>query len=531
MCSEHEFDSVPVPAAYERGSSEVDALSESISVLFSLYGVAVILVGTFLGITVGAVPGLTGTMLIALVLPLTYGADPLLSMTLLISIYVGAVSGGMITATLLRMPGTPASIITTLDGYPMARAGEPERALGLGVMASTVGGGVSWMFLVLLTGPIAVLSSHFGFFEYFSLVMMALVLIASVGGASLSKALLSGFLGVFFAMPGINTATGQARWTFGLTEMNDGFQLLPVLIGLFAVNQILADIITIQDKGESVSMGQKSLWLGPKQWLAHGTNLIRSSMIGTWIGMLPGIGANIGSVTAYTVAKGVSRQPERFGHGCEEGIVASEAANNATIGGSLIPLIAMGLPGSVVEAVLLGALVIHGLQPGPRLFVESPEMVYTIMGAMFLANFAMAIMMILSMRWLARIASVPKPFLLPVILAFCVIGSYALSNRFFDVWVMLAFAILGMSMERFRIPLAPFIIGFVLGPIAEKNLSLGLQASDGSYAPLITRPLSLLFLAHALLLLLFSIFGGRIKKRWMSKASDIANQANQEVAK
>ena len=516
---------------HEKGSLAVDGLNDAIGVLFSFYGAGVILVGTFLGITVGAVPGLTGTMLIALVLPLTYGADPLLSMTLLISIYVGAVSGGMITATLLRMPGTPASIITTLDGYPMARDGEPERALGLGIMASTVGGGVSWIFLVLLTGPIAVLSSHFGFFEYFSLVMMALVLIASVGGASLSSALLSGFLGVFFSMPGINAATGQARWTFGQTELNDGFQLLPVLIGLFAVNQVLADIIGIQDKGESVSIGKKSLWLGPKQWVTHGVNLLRSSVIGTWIGMLPGIGANIGSVTAYTVAKGFSKRPEQFGKGCEEGIVASEAANNATIGGSLIPLIAMGLPGSVVEAVLLGALVIHGLQPGPRLFTESPDMVYTIMGAMLLANFAMALMMILSMRWLAKIASVPKPYLLPVILAFCVVGSYALSNRFFDVWVMLAFAVLGMLMERCRIPLAPFIIGFVLGPIAEKNLSLGLQASDGSYAPLVTRPLSLLFLSLALFLLLFSIFGARIKDRWMKSATDLTSHVNREVEK
>ena len=332
-------------------------------------------------------------------------------------------------------------------------------------------------------------------------------------------------------MPGINAATGQARWTFGQTELNDGFQLLPVLIGLFAVNQVLADIIGIQDKGESVSIGKKSLWLGPKQWVTHGVNLLRSSVIGTWIGMLPGIGANIGSVTAYTVAKGFSKRPEQFGKGCEEGIVASEAANNATIGGSLIPLIAMGLPGSVVEAVLLGALVIHGLQPGPRLFTESPDMVYTIMGAMLLANFAMALMMILSMRWLAKIASVPKPYLLPVILAFCVVGSYALSNRFFDVWVMLAFAVLGMLMERCRIPLAPFIIGFVLGPIAEKNLSLGLQASDGSYAPLVTRPLSLLFLSLALFLLLFSIFGARIKDRWMKSATDLTSHVNREVEK
>ena len=208
-------------------------------------GLMLIIVGTALGIFVGAVPGLTGTMLIALILPLTYGADPLLSMTFLISIYVGAVSGGMITATLLRMPGTPASIVTTLDGYPMAKQGQPGRALGLGVMSSFVGGLVSWTFLVLLTSPIAKLSSKFGPFEYFSLVMMALVLIATIGGKSLPRSLFSGFLGIFLSMPGINAATGAARLTFGITDMNNGFQLLPVLIGLFAVNQILRDIINL----------------------------------------------------------------------------------------------------------------------------------------------------------------------------------------------------------------------------------------------------------------------------------------------
>ena len=235
----------------------VPGLETAVSVLASPAGIVVVVLGTALGIFVGAVPGLTGTMLIALVLPLTYGADPLLSMAFLISIYVGAVSGGMITATLLRMPGTPASIITTLDGYPMAQQGKPGRALGLGVMASLVGGMVSWAFLVLLTSPIARLSSKFGFFEYFSLVMMALVLIATIGGKSLSKSLFSGFLGIFLAMPGINLATGQTRLTFGITELNDGFQLLPVLIGLFAVNQILRDITNIEQKQRPLNLAMK----------------------------------------------------------------------------------------------------------------------------------------------------------------------------------------------------------------------------------------------------------------------------------
>ncbi|MEZ6129847.1 MAG: tripartite tricarboxylate transporter permease [Planctomycetaceae bacterium] len=472
-------------------------LSEALGLLISPIGLLMVIVGTSLGIFVGAVPGLTGTMLIALVLPLTYGADPLLSMTLLISIYVGAVSGGMITATLLRMPGTPASIVTTLDGYPMAKQGQPGRALGLGIMASFFGGLVSWIFLVLLTNPIARLSSKFGYFEYFSLVMMALVLIATIGGRSLPKSLFSGFLGIFLAMPGINAATGQTRLTFGFTDMNDGFQLLPVLIGLFAVNQILRDIINLEEKGDPIELGRERLLLSFRDLVQHFWNLLRSSLIGTWIGILPGIGANIGSVTAYSVARSFSDEPERFGTGHEGGVVASEAANNATIGGALIPLIAMGLPGSVVEAVLLGALVIHGLQPGPRLFEESPMMVYTMMGAMFLANLAMAVIMICSMRFLARVARLPRPYLLPVILCFCVVGSFALSNRLFDVWVMLAFGLLGLSLESCHIPLAPFVIGFVLGPIAEKNLSLGLQASNGSFLPIVQNPISLLFLMVA----------------------------------
>jgi len=483
-------------------------LEEAISQLLSPSGLLVVLVGTALGIFVGAVPGLTGTMLIALILPLTYGADPLSAMALLISIYVGAVSGGMITATLLRMPGTPASIITTLDGYPMAQQGQPGRALGLGVMASLVGGLISWGFLVLLTSPIARLSAKFGYFEYFSLVMMALVLIATLGDRSLPKALFSGFLGILLAMPGINAATGEPRLTFGYTMLNDGFQLLPVLIGLFAVNQIIRDIINIEQQGDVVELGSESVLLRPVDFIRHGVNLLRSSVLGTWIGILPGIGANIGSVAAYSVARSFSKEPEKFGTGHEDGIVASEAANNATVGGALIPLIAMGLPGSVVEAVLLGALVIHGLQPGPRLLQESPSMVYTIMGAMFIANVFMAVIMLGSMRFLARVARMPRPYLLPIILCFCVIGSFALSSRLFDVWVMLGFALLGLTLESLKVPLAPFIIGFVLGPIAEKNLSLGLQASDGSYLPLLTRPMSLLFLCVALAILLVTLWQG-----------------------
>ena len=462
-----------------------------------------------MGVFVGAIPGLTGTMLIALTLPLTFGMDAQYAMTLLISIYVGAISGGMISATLLRMPGTPASIVTTFDGYPLAQNGQPERALGLGVMSSVVGGLISWGFLFALARPIAEYSKTFGPFDYFSLVMMALVLIATIGGKSLSRSLFSGMLGILFAMPGIAQATGQARLTFGITELNDGFQLLPVLIGMFAVNQILQDIILSDKPNQNQAISTGGVAIKLNDFAKHGVNLIRSSIVGTWIGLLPGIGANIGSVTAYSVARSTSKTSEKFGTGCEEGIVAAEAANNATVGGALIPLVAMGLPGSVVEAVLLGALVIHGFQPGPRLFEQNPELVYTIIFACLFANIVMAIIMCCSMKLLARLTEVPRAFLLPIILTFCVVGSYALSNRLFDVWVMIGFGLLGFFLESKKIPLAPFVIGFVLGPIAEESLSAGLMGSAGDWTPIFTEPKSVLFLLVAIVLLVVPLIRGR----------------------
>lgn len=477
-------------------------MADAFSTLFSLQGIFLIILGTALGIFVGAIPGLTGVMLIALVLPLTYTMDSHMALTLLIAIYVGAISGGMVTSTLLRMPGTPASIVTTFDGYPMAKNGQPERALGLGVMASFVGGLISWCFLIMLAKPIAKLSLNFGPWEYFTLVLMALVLIATIGGKSLSKSLFAGFLGILLSMPGIAAATGQTRLTFNLPELNDGFKLLPVLIGLFAVNQIFREIINNRKASKAPAIHTKGAKIRLKDFAQHGVNMVRSSIIGTWIGLLPGIGANIGSVTSYAVAKSTSKTPEKFGTGHEDGIVAAESANNATIGGALIPLVAMGIPGSVVEAVLLGALVVHGLQPGPRLFTESPSMVYTIMGATILANFAMAAIMLVSMKNLAKLAKIPLPYLMPLILAFCIIGAFALNNRIFDVWVMLGFGLLGFFLESKNIPLAPFVIGFVLGPIAEENLTIALL----SETPIFTRPISIVFIAVAFIMLLLPIF-------------------------
>ena len=350
---------------HQRGEKGMIELFSDPSIL------GLVLLGTILGITVGAVPGLTGTMLIALSLPLTFSMEPVAGLVLLVAMYVGAVSGGLISATLLRMPGTPAAVMTTLDGYPMAISGRPGRALGLGVGASLFGGLVSWLALWQLSEPMADWSTKLGPFELFSLVVLALALLAG-WETPRGPAVCSPEASACSWPCGMHPATGELRWTLGMTSMNEGFRLIPVLIGMFAIGKILEDITGKGGTVEKVA-GNDSAWIPLGAWQKQLANLFRSSGIGTLIGVLPGVGANIGSLAAYMAAKRASNKPEDFGKGSEDGIVASESANNATVGGALIPLIALGVPGSVIGAVLLGALIVHGLQLRTSSFPAKPR--------------------------------------------------------------------------------------------------------------------------------------------------------------
>jgi putative tricarboxylic transport membrane protein len=461
--------------------------------------------GTFLGITVGAIPGLTTGMLIILTIPLTYTMDPTNALILLTSMYVGGISGGQISAILLGMPGTPAAVLTTFDGFPMAQKGQPGRALGLGIGASFIGGLVSWIFLALLAKPIADVAVYLGPFDYFSLVLMALVLIASISRGSLIKGLFSAFFGMAIALPGVDPATGSIRLSFGFHQMEDGFKLMPVLIGVFALGQILNEIVDIERRFTLLKMKMKGILMGWQDFKSGWINLLRSSLIGTWVGILPGIGGNIGSIVAYSAAKNFSRVPEKFGEGSEEGIIASECANNATIAGALIPLISMGIPGSIVDIFLMGGMMVHGVEPGPMLSTSHPKIFYGIIVATLLANILMFLMMTGGVAIVAKLTKIPKGYTLPVIMVFCVIGAYGEGNRIFDVWVLLAFGVVGFVMKKAIIPEAPFIIGAVLAPIAELKLRTGLQASGGSYLPLITRPISCIFLIFSLIFLFWPL--------------------------
>ncbi|MGP1396301.1 MAG: tripartite tricarboxylate transporter permease [Inquilinaceae bacterium] len=489
-------------------------LAGALGVLFTPLPFMMMLIGTFLGIVVGAIPGLTGAMLIALTLPLTFHMAPVNAIILLVSMYVGAISGGLITATLLRMPGTPAAVMTTLDGYPMARGGRPGRALGLGISASFIGGLVSWMALVLISKPLSIWATRFGPFEYFTLVLMAIVLIASVSQGAMVKGLISGLLGMLISMPGVDPSSGTPRLTWDWYMLNGGLGLLPVLIGVFAVSQIIKDVLEINTTVERVEMSRKGILMSLRDWKNQAFNLVRSSVIGTWVGILPGVGASIGSVIAYTAAKNMSKTPEVFGTGSEEGIVASEAANNATVGGALIPLIAMGIPGSVIDAILIGALMIHSVQPGPLLFLNNPDIVWAIIATALIANIAMFAMMSGGVGYVSRLMFLPRAFVLPVVMVFCVIGAYALNNTMFDVYVMLAFGVLGFAMERAGMPLGPFVIGFILAPLAEGKLRSGLMMTAGDFSPIVTRPLPAAFLVLALLLLIWPFYSDyRRRKR------------------
>ena len=477
-----------------------------------------IFIGVLSGIVIGAIPGLNGAMLVALSLPLTYGWDPLYGIALLVGQYVGSISGGLVSATLLNIPGSASSMMTTLDAAPMARAGRPERALQLGIVASFIGGLVSWFALVFLSPPLARLALNFGPHEYFMLVLAALLLISSLSEGSLARALMSACIGMLVALPGIDTITAQPRLTFGLPQMNAGFDLLAVLLGVFAVTQLLADSATSSGAAERLKLGARMTWLKLGDLAAQWLNLLRSSLIGTWIGILPGVGGSVGAIVAYVTAKNFSRTPKKFGTGCDEGVVASESANSATVGGALIPMITMGIPGSIIDVILIAALTLHNIRPGPLLFQNEPQIVYGFMSVMFIANVLMLLLMLFGIRLFARLVDVPTRYLVPVLLLLCVVGAYAVNNRVFDIWVMFAFGLLGLAFRAWRLPVAPFVIGFILTPIAETNFRTALIVSDYDLTEFVTRPLSAVFLVLAIGVLFLPVLR---RRRTSEGAADI----------
>ncbi|WP_316980368.1 tripartite tricarboxylate transporter permease [Shumkonia mesophila] len=489
----------------------MSALAESISYIITPLPFALCVIGVLSGIVVGAIPGFSGAMLIAMSIPLTYFMTNVDAMVLLISMYVGSVSGGLISATLLKMPGTPSSIMTTMDGFPMAQSGNAARALGLGISASFVGGLISWFFLYFFSPVLAIWGTRFGPWEIFSMVVMALALIASLSKASLAKGLLAALLGVMASLPGIDKASGTVRLTFGFDHLASGFELVPVLLGIFVFSQAFSDLAKIGGTPQIVKTDTKSIFLSLKDWKDQSFNMIRSSLVGTWIGFLPGVGGSVASIVSYTVAKNSSKTPEKYGTGFPDGIVASESANNGSIGGALIPLVTLGIPGSTVDAILIGALLLHNLQPGPMLYVTNPEIINTIIATCLFANVVMFFMMSGLVRQIAKLSVIPPSFMMSVIILCCLLGAIAISSSVFDVWVTLGFGCVGYAMYQFNIPHAPFVIGFILAELAESALRTALMASAGSLEPIVYRPVALAFIFITVFMLIYSMRKGRKK--------------------
>lgn len=475
--------------------------------IMSLPILALIFVGVFAGIIVGAIPGLSVTMGVALFLPITFGMEPIAGLALLCALYIGGTSGGLISAILLKMPGTASSVATTFDGYPMAMKGEAGKAMGVGIVASFLGGLVSYVILMFLAPQIAKIALRFGPYEYFSIALFSMTMIVSLASGSLVKGILSGMIGFALGFVGIAPITSFTRFTFGNTNLSAGFSILPMLIGFFAVTEIL-EALENKNKKQDLSTQDfkiKGFGFTRNDVKGQGWNFWVSTLIGTGVGILPGLGGSICNLLSYSVVRGHSKYPEKFGTGVVDGLIASEASNNACTGGAMVPLLTLGLPGDNTTALILAGFMIHGITPGPLLFRTQGPLVYGIFAALLVANVVMLLVEFLGIRLFIRILHIPKNILLPIIMIFCVVGAYANNNRVFDVLMMMIFGFLGWLMKKAKLPIAPTILAFILCPIVETNLRRGLMKSHGSFLPFITSPISCAFIILAVVTLVYNI--------------------------
>lgn len=485
---------------------------QAIETIFNPTTFIFILTGVASGICIGALPGLTATMGVALVLPLTFGMRVEAGMLLLLGTYVGAIYGGSISAILLKTPGTPASAATAIDGFEFSKRGESGRALGIATLSSVIGGLVSCVILILISPQLAKLALSFSSPEFFMLAVFGLTIISSISGKSLAKGLICGCIGLLAAMVGIDSITGFVRYDFGNINLLNGIAYIPAMIGLFAMSEVFN---TVEEMRSPSKASQKLTRLLPTKSdlkIILKTGSI-SGIIGTMIGIVPGAGADIGAFVSYNEAKRFSKHPEKFGTGIPEAIAASEGGNNGVTGGALIPMLTLGIPGDATSAIMIGALTIQGLQPGPLLFKEHQDLMYIVFVGMIVANLLMGCLGFAGLRFFTKVLSIPKGILTPIICLLCIVGSYAINTNFFDVGVMLFFGILGYFMNKLDIPASPAVLGIILGPMAESHFRRALLMSQGSLWTFCQSPISVFFMFMSLLTLFYPIISKRLAAR------------------
>jgi putative tricarboxylic transport membrane protein len=490
----------------------MEAFVGGLALLLDPYILLVVLAGTLLGITVGALPGISGSTTTALLLPITITMTPVAAIAFLGSLYCAANFGGSITAILVNAPGDPSASATTFDGYPMAAKGEAGRALGMSAVASAIGGIFSVFVLIIAAPLLARVAYSFGPPEYFALAVFGLSMVAAIGGDSAIKNLIAGAFGVMLATVGIDLTTGVERFTFGIYSFTDGIEFIPVLIGLFALSELLEQAAGLGKTATVAKLGAVRLpsWADLRKcskaiWL--------SSALGTFIGILPALGATTAAMIAYVETRRWSNEKDQFGKGAIEGVAGPEAANNAAVGGAMVPTLALGIPGSATTAIILAGLIVQGVRPGPHLFNEQPQLLYAVFSSMLAANLLYLVLGLGFAKVFARISLIPPQLLWPAVFVLSVIGAYAPNQSMDEAWVAIVFGFIGFLMRRYGFALAPLVIGLVLGRLVEETLKQSLLIFDHDWSGFLGRPIALSLLAITLLSLLVPQFVALARRR------------------
>jgi putative tricarboxylic transport membrane protein len=470
--------------------------------------------GSFIGLIVGMIPGMTISAGIIIVLPLTFVLPPSISISLLLGLYAGGMMGGSFSAILLKIPGTPSASATALDGYPLASSGRAHIALSTAIISSFLGGLFSFICLYFIAPELAEVALSFRAPDLFSLVFFGLSVICSFATKSIIKGLLSGIIGLLFVSIGQDPVMGTERFTFGNPDLLSGIHFLTALIGLFAIPQ-LADNLRESTKNfnhDRKNSKIKGLLPSLKNLKIMRLPILIGSFLGTFIGILPGAGGPIAAFISYDYTKKINKNPKKFGEGCIEGVAAPESANNAVCGGALIPMMTLGIPGDPVTAILIGALLVHGLAPGPLLFMEQAPFAYSVIFSFFWANLFNLLIAMSTLPLLIKLLKTPKSLLLPIIAVLCVVGSFALRNSFFDVYIMFAFGLLGLFMKWLDMPVVPLLLALVLGRQLEEHMRIALTSSQGDISIFFTSPISIFFLCLSAISISWPIFFRRRKK-------------------
>lgn len=489
----------------------MSGFASGMAILLDPYMLWLILAGTVLGVTVGALPGLSGSTTAALLLPLTVGMGPVASIAFLGSIYCAANFGGSITAILINTPGDPSASATAYDGYPMAVRGEAGRALGMSTVASAIGGIFSVAVLIVAAPLLARAAYNFGPPEYFALALFGLSMLGAVGSEVGLRNLIAGAFGVLLATVGLDLTTGVERFTFGLPELSEGLSLVPVLVGLFAISEMLTQATQLHLVRERLALNAVRL-PSRDDFRKCAKSIGLSSVLGTFIGVLPALGATTAALIAYNETKRWSKHKPEFGKGAIEGVAGPEAANNAAVGGSMVPTLALGIPGSTTTAIILAGLIVQGVRPGPHLFTEQPILLYAVFASMLAANLIYLALGLFAAKAFARITLIPDAILWPAVFVFAVIGAYGQDQSIADVWVMLAFGAVGFLLRRYGFSPAPLVMGLVLGKMVEETLKQSLLIFDQNWLLFFSRPIVVALFAVTLLSMSAPMLAGRVRQ-------------------